>query len=240
MKHYWQAIDKAFVDLKCTPAAITPALVYTPQFLDHCRSLLGRAAGLQRPAGLPGLRADRRDGLKNAASIASPRRHEPGRLRSAKKVYDDLLAAGGRQGGLRGCNTPSITSPLRRSWSSTAPRLEPRASSYASCDEWKLAYDEAAAGRPRVITSRPSTARRGRGGDVFEDAGRPGLADRKTVMWYRAASRRRTERGTVAAGHRDRRHADGVRQRQEDRQGQCFRRQAMGACDGRAASAGVL
>ena len=95
MKEYWEAIDKAFVDMKCHAGgfyAVTE--VYTPEFLNKCQAMLDRAAAAAKGDSKVEQRvAIALDGLKNAIEYREIYdAQNRGDLATAKKVYDALYA----------------------------------------------------------------------------------------------------------------------------------------------------
>ncbi|MFC1851442.1 DUF4838 domain-containing protein, partial [candidate division CSSED10-310 bacterium] len=96
MKQYWSAIDREFDSLTCHSGSFYALhLVYTPQFLEFCQSLLDKAKTVANTDQHTLVRVNMASlGLQNAAQYMQIRDAiNKGEIASAKKQYQKLLGS---------------------------------------------------------------------------------------------------------------------------------------------------
>jgi len=193
MKQYWLDIDRAFVDLNCHAGGFYAVhLVYTPDFLKHCRDLLERAAAAAEgePACLARVRMAA-EGLENAAQYETIRQAmNRGDFVTALQTYENLLARS-KKNVEEGWGNHYTVAYLERF---LGPQVRAGAAVTASPnrlisvlpDKWRMTYDPDDQGVALGYNKKD-----------YDDSGwhevltysKPldaqGLPDRQTILWYR-------------------------------------------------------
>jgi hypothetical protein len=206
MKQYWMAIDKAFDEMKCHAGCFFALhLVYTPEFLAKCKSLLDQAAEAAKGDEAYGARvALHTEGWKNASEYIQLREAmSKGDFAKAKGIYDALYARNETEY-KKGYGNHYTLNYLKR-FVGTHVEAGAKAAAPPSKllavlpDQWRLAYDEKEEG-----------ARKGYPQPDFDDSGwrlvatygntldAQGLPDLKTVMWYRTRFQVPPQHGKLA------------------------------------------
>jgi len=193
MKEYWTAVDQAFDRLKChTGSFFAVHLVYTPEFLEQCQEILGRAAAGARGDRTYAARVDMaREGLRNAEEFIAVRNAmNRGDFQAAKRIYDRLLERSQRHQQTRLGNHYTV-GYLRRF---VGRHVEAGATATASphrvvqvlSDFWRLAYDDEDQGinkgYQQLDFDDSAWVQVATYGSPLDAQGTP---DQQTVMWYR-------------------------------------------------------
>jgi hypothetical protein len=194
MKRYWMDIDKAFADLHVHAGSFYALhRVFTPQFLAHCRQLVDQATAAAKGDPTYTARvAIHAEGFHNAEQYIQIRDAlNTGQPQQALAVYKELLSRTDAQ--TRAGYGNHYTSDYLKRF--LGKQVEPAAAAAAVPnhlatvlpDQWRLVYDE----QDKGLAS-------GYAKSDFDDAGwksvatysdtldGQGLADRKTILWYRA------------------------------------------------------
>ena len=193
MKEYWTAIDREFVDLRCHAGSFFALhLVYTPEFLKRCQSLLDRAAAAAKGDEQYAARVQMAaDGLRNAAQyIALREAMNRGDFARAKEVYDDLLARNEehQKSGLGNHYTVNYLKRFLGTYVSAgaAATAAPRKMLQVLPDMWRLAYDPEDQGVEKGFAQPAFDDSAWRSVATFGNSlDAQGLSDRQTILWYR-------------------------------------------------------
>ena len=193
MKAYWQAVDKAFVELNCHSGSVFAIhRVYTPAFVVACRQLLDKAAeAAEGDTALAARVKLSRDGFQNAVDYGSLRdAMNRGDFAEAKRVCDAMLVRNEAlvKEKLSNHYTPRyLTRFIGKIVDAGAAATAPPSKVFAVLpDRWRLAYDDAEQGETKGYPKPDFDDSAWREVATFSDTlDAQGLPDRKTILWYR-------------------------------------------------------
>jgi len=195
MREYWLGIDRAFAELPCHSGSFFAVhLVYTPEFLKQCGELLDRAASSVRGDETYSARVEMAaEGLRNAAEYTAVRdAMNRGDFPAAHRIYEALLARSERHAQSRLGNHYTVAY-LKRfvgkyTGEGAAATAAPNRCAAVLPDRWRLAYDERDEGLAQGFCKPDFDDASWREVATFSNTlDAQGLADRQTILWYRAA-----------------------------------------------------
>ncbi len=197
MKQYWMDIDRAFAELKGHAGSFYAVhLVYTPQFITHCRELLRQAAETVRDEPDYAARvAMAIEGLQNAADYEQLRQEmNRGHFAAALTTYEALLQRSHRNVKSGWGNHYTVIYLERflgeHVKAGAAAIAAPNRLLAVLPDVWRLQYDPHSRGfEAGYHSTQFDDSQWHQVATYSKPLDAQGLPDRQTVMWYRTKFR---------------------------------------------------